>query len=100
MVLIHLLVTSKESLSKIAEWLLKENLAVSVEVDWSREHYIIENNEILNETVHKLTFITKAAEFSRIEESIKREYSKVLKELYSVPVIYQNWNALKKIGSE
>ncbi|MFT5885375.1 MAG: hypothetical protein ACI9IP_001835 [Arcticibacterium sp.] len=100
MVLVHLLVTKKETVNKIADWLLKVSQAVSVEIDWTREHYILEGGEIVKETVHKLTFITKAANFTSIEKSIQFEHGDQLKELYSVPVIYQNWNAVKQIVSE
>ncbi|MFT4734396.1 MAG: hypothetical protein ACI9DJ_001652 [Algoriphagus sp.] len=100
MVLVHLLVTKEESLNKIANWLLEESQAVSVEIDWSREHYIMEGGEIVKERVHKLTFITKAANFTSIEKSIQFELGAQLKELYSVPVIYQNWNAVKQNVSE
>ena len=42
MVLIHLLINNKDLLGQISEWLLKENLSVSVEVDYTREHFILE----------------------------------------------------------
>jgi uncharacterized protein involved in tolerance to divalent cations len=98
MVNVHLLVTKRIAIERIAEWLLKENLAVSVEIDWSREHFILHNEELFKETVHKISFITKSSEFTLIEEHIKSEFGEDLKELYSEPIIYHNWNALKDIG--
>ncbi len=100
MVLVHLLITKEESLNQITVWLLKESQAVSVEVDLNREHYIIEEGKIVKETVHKISFITKAANFSQIERTIHFDHGSHIKELYSVPVIYQNWNAVKQIVSE
>jgi len=98
MVNVHLLVTKRIAIEEIAEWLLKENLAVSVEIDWSREHFILQNDELFKETVHKISFITKASKFSLIEQHIQSEFGDDLKELYSEPVIYHNWNAMKDIG--
>jgi hypothetical protein len=98
MVNVHLLVTKRIAIEQIAEWLLKENLAVSVEIDWSREHFILQNDELFKETVHKISFITKASKFSLIEQHIQSEFGDDLKELYSEPVIYHNWNAMKDIG--
>ncbi|AWV96966.1 hypothetical protein [Arcticibacterium luteifluviistationis] len=92
MVLIHLLINNKDLLIQISEWLLKENLAVSVEVDYTREHFIIENDKVVKETVHKLSFISKASEFSSIHKALEARCGDALKEIYSVPVVYQNWN--------
>ncbi|WP_341225164.1 hypothetical protein [uncultured Arcticibacterium sp.] len=92
MVLIHLLINNKANLSEISEWLLKESLAVSVEIDYDREHYILENAKLFKETVHKLSFISQASDFSRIQTALEDKYEEALKEIYSVPVVYQNWN--------
>lgn len=92
MVLIHLLVNDKRLLSQISEWLLKEKLAVSVEVDYTREHFILENETVLKDTVHKLSFTSKASDFSMIQKALEEKCGDALKEIYSVPVVYQNWN--------
>ncbi len=93
--MIHLQIIdrSKNKITEIKDFLLSNNYAKSVEIDWGRtRHMLSEAGQETEETVHKLSCITFAAFFSQIQDEVHRKFPGDSIEIYSLPLTYFDWS--------
>lgn len=95
MIVLQMYCADLKDIKEVANWLLKENLAVAIDVDFNREQYRMVNNEIELSKIHKLTCVTRAAQFSNIDAYTKAHY-KI--SLFSIPIVYMDWEAANLIA--
>ncbi len=92
MIFLNILDTDTERIKEIADWILIQKYASSLEIDWNRNRSRLKKDRIETEKVHKLSCITRATLFNEINLGIQEKYHADLPEIYSVPIVYMDWS--------
>ena len=97
MITIHIISEEESVISKMAEWLLRENLVhESVDLDF-QDMWKLRDGNLVKTAAYKLSARTKALLFSTIEAGLSANFPQQRLCLYSTPVINmdkQNQQAL------
>ncbi len=98
MIVLNILDPDESRIHEMAAWLLTEKLSVTLEIDWNRNRFSIDAQEnVKTEKIHKISSITKAAAFNEIHQSLMHKYPENPPEIYSLPVVYMDWEQTSKI---
>jgi uncharacterized protein involved in tolerance to divalent cations len=86
MILLKISSENESMMENIACILLREHLAVDINISNNERRFNILNSKIESHPIFILTAKTKALLFSRIEKRIKEITADVLPEIYSLPI--------------
>jgi uncharacterized protein involved in tolerance to divalent cations len=93
MVLLRICSSKEEDLKEVAEFLLKNHLAIDINFkkDLTRLEY--ENGALIEKPICLLTAKTKGLLFTTIDENMRRMFAgREMPELYSIPIVHMDWN--------
>ena len=100
MIFLRISSENEKAIEKIAETLLKERLAIDLNVKRNIERWQTIDGTIQKTEVTLLTSKTKGLLFGKIDSLIKKAYREESIEIYSVPIIHMDWDEMKHLQSE
>jgi uncharacterized protein involved in tolerance to divalent cations len=91
---------STTQIVEIAELLLKDHLAIDVNITRDVERLTLEGNELKRETKTLLTAKTKALLFPHIDRLLRELYPQNLPEIYSLAIVQMDWDQANKLRKD
>lgn len=83
---------------EVAMYLVKEKLVIEANVIENSSCFRLENNqEVVKSSTAVLICTTKSLLFNQIDEYLKGMYGEDMPEMYSVPIIYMDWEQSKSL---
>ena len=92
MILLRLVSNSEAKIESIALLLLRENLAIDVNIQRGLERVELSAGELISTKIYRLTAKTKALLFSKIDERLNDEFPNNLPEVHALPIVEMDWN--------
>lgn len=81
-----------EQAEKVAMYLVKEKLVIEANLISNTKCFRLnKNQEVAKKSTAVLVCTTKSLLFNQIDEYLKGMYGKDMPEMYSVPIIYMDW---------
>lgn len=93
MVLLRICSEKEEDLKEVAEFLLKNQLAIDINFKKDLTRLDLKSDELLEKPIYLLTAKTKGLLFTTIDENIRRMFvGREMPELYSIPIVHMDWD--------
>ena len=95
--MIYLRISSKseEKINQVAEILLREKLAVKLNIARNIERLELQNDKVQSTKITRLNCLTKGLLYSEIENRLKEEFHGNMPDLFSLPVFHMDWDQKK-----
>ena len=88
---------SKEQLEEIAEYLLTNQLVISVDFHYDIKRIEFEKGKLKNYIIHYITGKTKSLLFSEIDTRLRHNYKDNIPEIFSHPIVNMDWELADKL---
>lgn len=92
MIVLNVQSRDRSQLEAVAELLLKDSLAIDVNMQSDVERYYLRDGVMEKRPHHVLRARTKALLFPLIERRLKEKFGYDLPELFSVPIVHMDWD--------
>ena len=93
MIFLRISSKSEEKINKIVELLLKEKLAINLNIKRGVDRVVdYKKDQVVTVPICVLTGKTKGLLFPLIEKRIEKEFSDEMPEIFSLPIIHMDWN--------
>ena len=97
MIFLRILSGKKDTVNSVAELLLKEKLAININIKGEIDRVELVNDIVVKKPMYLLTAKTKALLFPVISQRIKEIIPKESPEIYSMPIIHMDWEQMKHL---
>ena len=87
-------------LEVVAELILKERLAIDVNIQSEVERYILNDGMLEKRVHHVLRARTKALLFPLIERRLREVFNNEMPELFSVPIVNMDWGQILQLRED
>lgn len=84
-------------IEEIALFLLKQRLAIDININENITRVNLEKEELKKSYVHELNGKTRALLFHDIDQQIKKQF-KPVPEIYSSPIVHMDWEQSKQLA--
>ncbi len=92
MILLRIVSKNEKKIERIAEILLRENLAIDVNIQRELERMELLSDKLVSSKVYRLTAKTKALMFSKIDRRLNVEFLENLPEVHALPIVEMDWS--------
>ncbi len=92
MIVLNVQSRDRGQLEAVAELILKDRLAIDVNIQSDVERFTYKDGGIEKRTHHVLRARTKALLFPLIDRRLREAFGNDLPELFSVPIIHMDWD--------
>jgi uncharacterized protein involved in tolerance to divalent cations len=100
MILLRIVSKSEQKIEQIAEVLLRERLAIDVNIKRNTERAEIVNDGLVTSQVHLLTAKTRAVLFDNIDKLLNEMYPNHLPEVYALPIMQMDWKQAESLTKD
>ena len=97
MVLLRILSRSEEKIDRTAEFLLREQLGMDLNIKRNIERLSYTNSKVEKGKVHLLTAKTKGQLFPTIDDKLREMFKEQMPEVYSIPIVHMDWEQSKQL---
>lgn len=97
MILLRIVSSSEKKIERIAEILLKEKLAIDVNIQRELERVELVSGKLSASKVYRLTAKTKALLFKNIDKRLNEEFRDNLPEVHALPIVEMDWNQARQL---
>lgn len=98
MILLKISSQNEEKLERIAEILLRDNLAIDINILQNLVKWERQNEKLVKTQVNLLTAKTKALLFQQIINRFEEEFPNDMPEVYSLPIVNMDWEQSQKLA--
>ncbi|MCB0754040.1 MAG: divalent cation tolerance protein CutA [Flavobacteriales bacterium] len=100
MIFIRVASKSEEKIEQIATTLLKEKLAIDVNIKRDLERAELINDRLVTSPIYLLTAKTRAVLFDTIDKLLNEMYPNNLPEVYALPIMQMDWKQAEKLTKD
>ncbi|MBX2815590.1 MAG: divalent cation tolerance protein CutA [Saprospiraceae bacterium] len=91
MILLRVAHVDQKCIEEIAEFLLRERLAIDINIEKEVERMVLRDDQIVQERICILTATTKSLLFTIIDVRLCEMYPKEVMEIYGVPIVHMDF---------
>ena len=100
MILLRIVSKSEKKVERIAEILLRENLAIDVNIQHELERIELISDKIVSSKIYRLTAKTKALMFSKIDKRLNDEFTDNMPEVHALPIVEMDWSQAEQLKDQ
>ena len=97
MVFLRISSKSESKIERIAEILLKEKLAIDLNIRRNIERLEYKKGKVHSTSIFLLTGKTKGLLFTTIDNRLVEEFGKNMPEIYSLPIVNMDWEQARQL---
>lgn len=99
MIFLRICSKDKKQINRVAEILLKEKLALDLNVKSNVERLELQNNQLVKKKILMLTAKTKSLLFTSIQQRLNEEFKgDTMPEFYSTPIVNMDWQQAEHLS--
>ena len=100
MIVLNIQSDDRGQLEAAAELILKEKLAIDVNIQSNIERFTFFAGNLERRKHHVLRARTKALLFPLIERRLREQFDRNMPELFSVPIIHMDWDQTRQLRQD
>ena len=100
MIFLRISSKSEKKIEAIAELLLKEKLAMDLNIKRNIERLELVGEKVISSYITLITCKTKGLLFPYIDKRLNELYKDNLPEIYSLPIVHMDWEQAEKLTNE
>ena len=97
MVFLRIVSKSEPKIESIAEILLREKLAIDLNIKRNLERLEYKDGAVVSTRVILLTGKTRGLLFNKIDKRLLEEFGENMPELYTLPIVHMDWGQARDL---